>query len=91
MAQNKKEKPTEVEKREKLMNTSVKKLIDKIIEQDKTIEKLRAEKDKLRKVSASDKVREENRTLKAKVKKYEDIISKFASVNVKKEDKKEEK
>lgn len=66
--------------KEQLMKKSVEDLINLVITTQEKNEELKKKLDAQRKVSASDKVREENKALKAKVKKYETMVKKIGIV-----------
>lgn len=60
--------------KEQLMKKSVEDIINLVISTQSKCEELKKKLDAQRKVSASKELREENKTLKAKVKKYEKMI-----------------
>jgi hypothetical protein len=66
--------------KEVLMKKSVEDIINLVISTQEKYEELKKKYDAQRKVSASKELREENRTLKAKVKKYETMIKKIGIV-----------
>ena len=65
---------------EQLMKKSVGDLVNLIIKNQGKYEELKKKYDALRKVSASDKMRAENKTLRAKVKKYETMVGKISVI-----------
>lgn len=73
--------------KEQLMKKSVEDIINLVISTQSKCEELKKKLDAQRKVSASDKLREENKVLKAKVKKYEKMIGKIEIIKDKKEEK----
>jgi hypothetical protein len=66
--------------KELLMKKSVEDIINLVISTQEKYEELKKKYDAQRKVSASKELREENKTLKAKVKKYETMIKKIGIV-----------
>ena len=62
--------------KEQLMKKSVEALINLVITTEEKYEKMKQKYDAQRKVSASDKLREEAKALRAKVKKYESMVEK---------------
>jgi hypothetical protein len=66
--------------KEVLMKKSVEDIINLVISTQEKYEELKKKYDAQRKVSASKELREENKTLKAKVKKYETMIKKIGIV-----------
>ena len=66
--------------KEVLMKKSVEDIINLVISTQEKYEELKKKYDAQRKVSASKELREENKTLKAKVKKYETMIKKIVIV-----------
>lgn len=66
--------------KEQLMKKSVEDIINLVISTQSKCEELKKKLDAQRKVSASKELREENKTLKAKVKKYETMIKKIGIV-----------
>lgn len=66
--------------KEQLMKKSVEDIINLVISTQSKCEELKKKLDAQRKVSASKEVREENKVLKAKVKKYETMIKKIGIV-----------
>ena len=66
--------------KEVLMKKSVEDIINLVISTQEKYEELKKKYDAQRKVSASKELREENKTLKAKVKMYETMIKKIGIV-----------
>lgn len=66
--------------KELLMKKSVEDIINLVISTQEKYEELKKKYDAQRKVSASKELREENKILKAKVKKYETMIKKIGIV-----------
>lgn len=66
--------------KEVLMKKSIEDIINLVISTQEKYEELKKKYDAQRKVSASKELREENKTLKAKVKKYETMIKKIGIV-----------
>lgn len=66
--------------KEQLMKKSVEDIINLVISTQSKCEELKKKLDAQRKVCASKEVREENKVLKAKVKKYETMIKKIGIV-----------
>lgn len=66
--------------KEQLMKKSVEDLINLVISTQSKCEELKKKLDAQRKVSASKEVREENKVLKTKVKKYETMVKKIGIV-----------